>query len=65
GVHFDDQSEGERMLALAQTENKGGMRWLGEKLNRYFEVEGLKLFGVTFKHQAVFEDLLKKERKHE
>jgi hypothetical protein len=27
------------MLALATTENKGGLRWLGEKLNRYFEVE--------------------------
>jgi hypothetical protein len=63
GVHFDDQSEGERMLALATTENKGGLRRLGEKLNRYFEVEGFELFGIKLKHQAVIEDLLKKEEK--
>ncbi|MCW5207034.1 hypothetical protein VU08_08955, partial [Desulfobulbus sp. F5] len=60
GVHFDDQSEGARMLALAKTESKSGLRWLGEKLNRYFEVENLKIFGITIKHQAIFEDMLKK-----
>jgi len=60
GVHFDDQSEGERMLALAKTESKSGLRWLGEKLNRYFEVENPKIFGITIKHQALFEDMLKK-----
>jgi hypothetical protein len=60
GVHFDDQSEGARMLALAKTESKSGLRWLGEKLNRYFEVDELKLFGITIKHQAIFEDVLKK-----
>lgn len=61
GVHFDDQSEGARMLALAKTESKSGLRWLGEKLNRYFEVENPKIFGITIKHQAIFEDVLKKK----
>ena len=49
------------MPALAQTENKGGLRRLGEKLNRYFEVKGFELFGIKLKHQAVIEDLLKGE----
>jgi hypothetical protein len=63
GVHFDDQSEGERMLALVQTENKGGLRWLAEKLNRYLEVEDPKIFGITIKRQAIFEDLLDWQKK--
>lgn len=57
GVHFDDQSEGARMLALAKTESKSGLRWLGEKLNRYFEVEEFELLGIKLKHQAVIEDV--------
>ena len=63
GVHFDDQSEGERMLALAQTENKSYLHWMGEKLNRYFEVKDFELFGVKIKHQAMIEDLLKGNEK--
>ncbi len=49
------------MLALAKTESKSGLRWLGEKLNRYFEVENPKIFGIAIKHQAIFEDVLKKK----
>jgi GTPase SAR1 family protein len=63
GVHFDNPSDGERMLTLVNTENKGGMRWVAEKLNRYFEVKGLELFGVKFKHNAVIDDLLNKGEK--
>jgi internalin A len=65
GVHFDDQSEGARMLALAKTESKSGLRWLGEKLNRYFEVENIKIFGIKIKHQAIFEDILPKQTGHQ
>jgi internalin A len=63
GVHFDDQSEGERMLALAKTENKSYLHWMGEKLNRYFEVKDFELFGVKIKHKAMIEDLLKVNEK--
>lgn len=50
-------------LALAKTESKSGLHWLGEKLNRYFEFENPKIFGITIKHQAMFEDMLNREKK--
>ncbi len=65
GVHFDSQSEGERMLALADGERKaGGLRRLINKMNRYVEGE-LKLFGLKIKYQNIAEDVLNRERRKE
>jgi internalin A len=65
GVHFDDQSEGERMLALAGGEQKEeGLRWLIKKMNRYVGGE-LKLFGLTINYQNIAEDILPKQTGHQ
>ncbi|MCW5198126.1 hypothetical protein VU06_00060 [Desulfobulbus sp. F3] len=63
GVHFDDQSEGERMLALADGERKeGGLRGLIKKMNRYVEGE-LNLFGLKINYQNIAEDMLNRRKK--
>ncbi|MCI5120147.1 MAG: hypothetical protein D3908_02940 [Candidatus Electrothrix sp. AUS4] len=59
GIHFDNQSEGKRMLALAKAENKGGMRWLSEIQNRSGKAKDLNVFGIKIKHKEIIEDLLK------
>jgi hypothetical protein len=65
GVHFDSQSEGERMIAIAEGERKaGGLRGLINKMNRYVEGE-LNLFGLKIKYQNIAEDVLNRERRKE
>jgi small GTP-binding protein len=65
GVHFDSQSEGERMIAIAEGERKaGGLRGLIKKMNRYVEGE-LNLFGLKIKYQNIAEDVLNRERRKE
>ncbi len=61
GVHFEDQSEGARMLTLAGGEQKEeGLRWLIKKMNRYVGSK-LKLFGLTINYQNIAEDILPKQ----
>ncbi|MCI5164221.1 MAG: hypothetical protein D3917_19850 [Candidatus Electrothrix sp. AX5] len=63
GVHFDSQSEGERMLALADEERtNGGLRGLIKKMNRYVEGD-LELFGLKINYQNIAEDILSRGRK--
>ncbi|MGR0481924.1 MAG: COR domain-containing protein [Candidatus Electronema sp. V4] len=65
GVHFDSQSEGERMIAIAEGEREaGGLRGLINKMNRYVEGE-LNLFGLKIKYQNIAEDVLNRERRKE
>ena len=59
GIHFDNQSEGKRMLALAKAENKGRMRWLSEIQNRSGKAKELDVFGIKINHKEIIEDLLK------
>ncbi|RWX51844.1 hypothetical protein VU01_10733 [Candidatus Electrothrix marina] len=59
-VHPDNESEGEKMLALAQDDKeKGRLRKFGKGLNKYFEVE-LELFGIKFDYKTFFDDILSK-----
>ncbi|MDU9047689.1 MAG: COR domain-containing protein [Candidatus Electrothrix sp. Rat3] len=63
GVHFDNPSEGEKMLALADGERKdGGLPGLIKKLNRYVEGD-LELFGLKINYKNITEDILNRERK--
>lgn len=63
GVHFDSQSEGEKMVALAERDRKGGaMNQTGSTLNTVFKLEP-SVFGVGINLNAVFDFLLRKERK--
>jgi internalin A len=65
GVHFDSQSEGERMIAIAEGErDAGGLRGLIKKMNRYVEGE-LNLFGLKIKYQNIAEDVLNRDRRKE
>ncbi|XOF32444.1 MAG: hypothetical protein ACL93V_10375 [Candidatus Electrothrix sp. YB6] len=63
GVHFDDPSEGERMLALAEGERKdGAMNQTGSALNTIFKLEP-SFLGVGINLNAVFDAILKWQRK--
>jgi hypothetical protein len=63
GVHFDNEKEGEKMVALAERERKGGaMNQTGTAMNTIFKLEP-SLFGVGINLNAVFDRLLGKERK--
>ena len=63
GVHFDSQREGEKMLALAEGERKGGaMNKTGTAMNTVFKLEP-SLFGVGINLNAVFDYLLGREKK--
>ncbi|MCI5120783.1 MAG: hypothetical protein D3908_06265, partial [Candidatus Electrothrix sp. AUS4] len=63
GVHFDSQSEGERMIALAEGERKGGaMNQAGTAMNTIFKLEP-SVFGVGINLNAVFDYLLGREKK--
>ncbi len=63
GVHFDSQSEGEKMIALADGERKtGAMNRLATGLSRYLEVNP-EVFGVKLNFNNLFDDLLKREKK--
>ncbi len=63
GVHFDSENEGEKMVALAEGERKGGaMNQTGSTLNTVFKLEP-SVFGVGFNLNAVFDILLGKERR--
>ncbi|MCI5150784.1 MAG: hypothetical protein D3916_15620, partial [Candidatus Electrothrix sp. MAN1_4] len=60
---FDTESEGERMIALAEGERKGGaINQTGTALNTAIKLEP-SLFGVGINLNAVFDYLLKRERK--
>ncbi|MCI5160182.1 MAG: hypothetical protein D3906_17520, partial [Candidatus Electrothrix sp. AUS1_2] len=62
-VHFDSQSEGKRMIALAEGERKGGaMNRLANGLNTAVKLEP-SIFGMGINLNAVFDFLLKRERK--
>jgi len=63
GVHFDDSSQGKKMLALADGERKdGGLPGLIKKLNRYVEGD-LKVFGLKINYKNIAEDVLNREGK--
>lgn len=63
GVHFDNPSDGERMIALAEGERKGGaVNKTGTALNSIFKLEP-SLFGMGINLNAVFDFLLRQERK--
>lgn len=65
GVHFDSQSEGERMIAIAEGERKGGaMNQTGTALNTIFKLEP-SVFGVGINLNAVFDFLLRRDRRKE
>lgn len=65
GVHFDSQSEGEKMLVLVQGEKKDGMlRRLAKGLNKYGEFKP-NIAGVGFNFNAWFDDLLRRDRREE
>ncbi|CAK8717449.1 MAG: hypothetical protein CDV28_10174 [Candidatus Electronema aureum] len=62
-VHFDNPSEGKRMIALAEGERKvGAVNKTGTALNTMFKLEP-SVFGVGINLNAVFDYLLKRERK--
>ncbi len=63
GVHFDSQSEREKMIALADGERKGGaMNQTGSTLNTIFKLEP-SVFGVGINLNAVFDYFLGRERR--
>ena len=63
GVHFDDSAQAEQMVALADGERKGGaMNQTGTALNTIFKLEP-SVFGMGINLNAVFDYLLKRERK--
>ncbi|MCI5142173.1 MAG: hypothetical protein D3909_10730, partial [Candidatus Electrothrix sp. ATG1] len=63
GVHFDSESEGEKMVALAEGERKGGLiNRVATELNTAVKLEP-SVFGVGINLNAVFDRLLGKERK--
>ncbi|XCN73661.1 MAG: COR domain-containing protein [Candidatus Electrothrix aestuarii] len=62
-VHPDNEQEGERMLAFAEGERKGGaMNKTGTALNTVFKLEP-SIFGVGINLNAMFDVLLGRERK--
>ena len=63
GVHFDSESEGEKMVALVQEEKEDGLlRRTVKALNKYGEWKP-NVMGVGFNFNAWFDELLKKEGK--
>ncbi|MGX9725942.1 MAG: COR domain-containing protein [Candidatus Electronema sp. VV] len=65
GVHFDSQSEGERMLALVEGEKKEGLlRRVAKAVNKYGEFKP-NWNGIGFNFNALFDDLLNRERRKE
>ena len=63
GVHFASQSEGKRMLALAERERKGGvLNRTGTSLNTILKLEP-SFLGVGINLNALFDILLRRERK--
>lgn len=63
GVHFDDAAQEKKMLDLAEGERKGGvMNKTGTALNTMFKLEP-SLFGVGINLNAVFDAILKWQRK--
>lgn len=63
GVHFDSQSEGEKMIALADGERKSGaMNRTGTALNTIFKLEP-SVFGMGINLNTLFDILLRRERK--
>jgi GTPase SAR1 family protein len=62
-VHLENTAQGERMLALAEGERKGGaVNKTGTALNTMFKLEP-SVFGVGINLNAVFDALLKWQRK--
>ncbi len=62
-VHFANESEGRQMLALAEGERKGGaVNKTGAALNTMFKLEP-SVFGVGINLNAMFDALLKWQRK--
>ncbi|MCI5150701.1 MAG: hypothetical protein D3916_15180, partial [Candidatus Electrothrix sp. MAN1_4] len=62
-IHPDSQSDGEKMLALAESDKEVGvLRRVGKGLNRYVEAD-IRLFGLKFNYKNLFDDILSKGEK--
>ncbi|MCI5218778.1 MAG: hypothetical protein D3914_06210, partial [Candidatus Electrothrix sp. LOE2] len=63
GVHFDSQSQGERMLVLAKDdEEKGRLKSVVKSANKYLELKP-NFFGIGGNFNAFFDDILNKKKK--